>query len=390
MLTSRVFIVFAILILSATAAYGDFRAQFSSNATYTDNLMSDSSGLADAYSTQSSSLKYYPFPSVEIAANADISFYRDLVGFGSHSGGGSVQFIPLPAESDFSLFFTSNFSARRYRQSFETFDNNSFSATGAVGYRINERIRARGGIVYRSVAYLANNSSDQESFEVFSGVNIALPGRNALDIETGMSFAGFETVSQGDYKVGPGHPFELPTEKGGGLNLNYTSSDLKSFHISPRFSRPIGSRTGVSATFTYREFFNTDDAIVLGAGVENLSPWQSVWQGRSISLNIKTYLVPSFIVSGGFGYFDKSFLMTLDILDQKRLRHAFYEQFINTMTIRNDIGRKFYLDIQRPVTLSHGLVIEPSLNLQYTNNTSQHLLYSYSGATITIGVSVRM
>jgi hypothetical protein len=163
--------------------------------------------------------------------------------------------------------------------------------------------------------------------------------------------------------------------------VTFTEGHLESFYISPRLSRPIGSKSGMSIMFTYKEFPNLEEGVVFGATSENLSPWANVWQGRTISASFKTYLVPNMIVSAGIDYSNKSYLKIHDDLQQ--------------VSYRKDVGRKdeqtrINLSFQRNIAGIFGFTGEPSLSIDWTNNTSSKPLYDYSGVNISFGFKFRI
>jgi hypothetical protein len=398
-------------ILFPSPVHADSRVSAGTQFTFAENLQNDTMDVSDTYSTFNGSLNLYPLPSLEVSLMYDYSGYSDQNYLGNYSVGGCFKFVPIPVESRFGVYIFGNFNGRRYALTAPSFDNNTFDLTGAAGYRVTDWSRIRGGIAYRSVGYLANDWSDQESIELFAGANATLPLSNVFDIEIGYSFASYERVTQGDSVFIPveGRGWEHMIEGAAGgdaLNLYYPSADLKSFHLSPRFSRPLGSRTGMSVTYTYREFKDTDDAMVRGADFESLSPWLTVWHGQSVSVNVKTYLIPGVIASVGFGYFEKTFLKTLEQHDlaakraewdaryeedpENNVRLYKWEQYLPLIEVCEDISRQVFINVQKPLVLSPNLVVEPSLNFQYRSNSSHHPLYNYSGATITLGVNVRM
>jgi len=353
-------------------SFADVSFDFGSSHTDASNLLNDANDFDDAYTSSDASLTFYPLSSLEWSLKGDYTYYKDFIGLGNYSLGTGMTFIPLSADSRTPLHFSSNFSGRLYREGFQDFDNNTFDISGTIGYNLSTATQMRGGLAYNSTAYVRTESSDQESFTIFTGCNASFLGSNAIDIEVGYSFASYTYIEP----IDPEFPILDPNFR----FVKFTDGTLKSLSFSPRYSRPLGSKTGLSVLFTYREFFDHDEAIVLGSTFENLSPWSSVWQGRAVSLNLKTYLVPHFIVSGGVGYWNKSFLRIAD------LDVAFLTQVVE----RQDEQTKFFLNIQDPIVTGAGYVLETTLGFEYTNNTSSKPLYDYSGFNLSIGFRVRM
>ena len=362
--------------------------EFGLNGGYTDNLLSDSTSLTDKHTTESFSLRYYPVPTLEISASADHSYYAEVLRLGSVPTGLTATFIPTKAGKRFSLFSTATFGARRYRSELGDYDNNDFSGSVSAGYKLLPKLLIRAGTKVNGTAYLAYDSGDQVSVELFGGLNLTLPFSNAFDLEFGYGLT--------DLKHYP-NPDELTREiilkTFDPLNPESSMLDgtLKSLYVSPRISRPIGSKTGIGLTFTARNFQNASEMVVAGASVGLLSPWTGLWDGWSLTFNVKSYLLPTFVISGGAGYWEKTFI---DVLDADDL-----PSFIPND--REDYQRRVFISFQRPVTLGD-LVLQPSLQLNYVNNASNMTshwplkpsgaanLYDYSGFSAAVGLNFRL
>jgi hypothetical protein len=416
-------IILASVLILPSLASADFDVEFSSNATYTDNVLGSHGAPKDRYATQSAAVQYYPFRFLKLSASTDISSYHKAIDLGTYSGGVGAELIPLPTESKLLLYMYTNFNARRYR-SYETtffrdpvdsiteptvdfgeFETDVFDARLVTGYRVNERMRFRAGVSYRSSNYLASESSDQEITELFTGGYLTLPYSNALDVEVGVSFSDYEAVIPGP-EVVPSGPYKDKSKIHGmdGLNLTVQSSGFNSVYVSPRISRPLGGRTGIGLTAFFREFGNTTGDMVLSDGVENVSPWQSTWQGSGLSLQVKSYLIPHIIATGGFAYYDKEYIMIMDVAELTAAEEqwaadsvgtphpalAIWDFYLPYMNLREDVSRQYYAGFKLPITVSPDIIVEPSLNLQYTRNTSNKSLYGYSTTTVAVGLRVSM
>ena len=129
------------------------------------------------------------------------------------------------------------------------------------------------------------------------------------------------------------------------------------YYITPRFSRPIGSRTGVSITYTYSRFTNPDDAIIFGYGTEFLSPWAAVYEGSSVMLNVKSYLIPHLVVSAGSGYWEKTYLKSLQ-------KHPIFGYGLpKDAPRRHDYYTRLYVSIERPIPIEINGMLVPSVTI---------------------------
>jgi hypothetical protein len=343
------------------ADYG-FEVQIGQN--FTGNLLLDSSGLYDSYSNTNLSFDYYPLPFLKANLKTEYTYYSKLTGLGNLLGGGGITLIPTSAESPLSVYLTANFTRRSYRTEFKVYNTDDYDFLTSLGYQLSPAVQIRTGISYKNMTYIKSDVADKESYEIFAGANLTVFGSNSLDLEAGYSRAKSKFIDSIILHLPPD-----PTE------IIWEDENLKSFYISPRFSRTLGLKTGMNITFTYTEFLGNDDLKVMSYQTGFLSPWASVWEGNSVSANLKSYLIPNMIVSLGGGYWNKTFLKMFEFPDRFKMRD-------------DDLSR-YYLSISRPIATNSGLFFEPSLQLDISNCTSTHKLYDYSSYSIVAGLTIR-
>jgi len=376
-LIPKALLVPAFIALLTSPALAGSRLEFGTKAVYTSNLLTDSSSKADFYFTNNASVNFNPLPFVELNLNGLHKAHKETARYDTRMGGIGLTFIPIKEGSSLSLYSKVIFNGSRFGKSLENFNSNTFSVRTSAGYWFHEAVRLRLGFFYQDNAYTSSDVMDRKSYEVYSGVNLTLFGANSLDIEAGFADAKYLYISPNDLH-NPVNPDVIDAAL---KFVTFSEGHLESFYISPRFSRPIGSKSGMSITFTYKEFPSLEEGVVYGASTENLSPWAEVWQGRSISASFKTYLVPRTIVSAGIDYYSKSFLKIHDDLNQ-----VFYSKD----TGRKDEQTKLSLSIKRPIAGILGFSGEPSLSIDWMNNTSSKLLYDCSAITINLGIKFRI
>jgi hypothetical protein len=372
----KALILLALIALLAVPALAGSKLEFGTKAVYTSNLLSDSSGTSDFYFTDNASINFNPLSFVELNLNGLHKAHSETPRYDTRLGGFGLTLIPVMEESPLTLYSKLIFNGSRFGKGLEDFNSNTFSIRTAAGYWFCDAIRIRLGVFYEDNAYTLSDVMDRQSYEIYSGVNLSFLDVYALDIEVGFADAKYQYISPDG--LDPDHPDIIdPLLK----FVTFTEGHLESFYISPRLSRPIGSKSGMSITFTYKEFPNLEEGVVFGATTQNLSPWANVWQGRTISASFKTYLIPNMIVSAGIDYSDKSYLKIHDDLNQ-----VFYSKD----TGRGDEQTKLNLNIQRNVAGIFGFSGEPSLSIDWTNNTSSKLLYDCSGINISLGFKFRL
>lgn len=379
-------LIIAILVAAASGSavgQNSILADFSISGGYTENLLNDSSDIGDSFSSYTGKVRFYPFPALEVSGRTGYTYYGDQYNLSNFDGGVGVVYIPTRDESPFSLYVAANFDGRRYRQEFQAFDENSFDATVSAGYRVSPTLATRIGIVMRSTAYISSESGDKSSWEAFTGVNFTPYGRNSLDVELGYGTARYNYIRLRS----PDPPWDYLIDVPGPESL-LRGGGLQSLYLAQRYSRPLGFKTGLNITYMFRTFMNSEDGLVYGASIGLLSPWTSVWEGHSITINLKSFLIPTVMLTTGAGYWEKTFFSTVEGQDVLPYLEDTFIIIVRPVG-RADVQRKFYLQLQRPVSTPLG-VLQPNVRVDYVDNDSTNDLFDYSGFSISVGLSYQL
>ncbi len=384
-----------VLILPINSVFAsNFDFEFGLNSGRTGNVLKDKSSLGDTYVSAFARTNYHPFASTQIRLQTEYTSYKNMSSLGSILYGAGGTYIPTPDSSKFQVYLSGNIQKLEYRgddASLRTSDFNSsnWDASVSAGYNLSEQIRARAGFIFKSIGYGHEEIDDRQTKEIFSGLNLSLPGNNVLDIEGGYTTGNFEYVypwtdfPQGDsVLIVPRSPIDS-SEAYSVLE----ESKLNSYYIAPRFSRSLGQRTGLSITYMRRRFTNfNDDAFIYGYSTGRVSPWVSSYEGDAISITVKSFLIPKIIVSAGFGYWDRSYN---NIVEAEAEQPVFPLTVLNNIQERKDFRRQLFLNLQWPTTLFTGRFAEPSIRIEHISNSSSINVYDYSDFTISSSLLVR-
>jgi len=386
------------IALSVAPVRADFNWELNLNGGYTNNLLSESIGYDDNHSGTRAIVRYYPLSQLQFNATSEYTYYGQLYNLSNWVGRVGGIWIPTPPESKLNLYVDGSFDFRRYRHEFSEFDNNNGAAKVSLGYALTPVVRVRSGLRLNSTEYVKTDTTtdaDYQQGELFAGVNVTILGSNSLDLETGLGVTRYSSIDA------VAHPVFDTTQNPFGQWIQQSPTELlgegnfSAFYISPRISRPIGDKTGVSLTYTWRQFNDINNSVVMGYTTDFLSPWASFFDGSSVQFRLKTLLVPHMIVTAGYGYWDKTFLKST------AQRFVDVEQFPGysvpelrwidpkDATPRVDYMNRIYLGIQRPFRIGNGLLIEPSLNFDYTDNNSSDVSFDYNATAISAGIIIR-
>ena len=303
----------------------------------------------------------------------------------------AVGFIPWQSESGVSLFMQGSVDFQGYRDLFEDYNNNDASLTLTAGTVPYDNLRLRAGGSIQKTAYSNSDDLDRSEYDAFGGFNWTLSGRNVLDAEFGVSLTSSEFMTGLFERSTPFGVDTLSDPSGVQASiLTPIASDgsevLSLLYVSQRFSRPLGTMTGLSATATWRGMPNSEDNIVQGITSDVVSPWSSVWEGYSFSVSVKTFLIPRLVLTWGAGYWHKEYLPSWEI--RERQVGGYTPEFW-TFVNRVDDQRRTYISMERPCSVA-GCMLRLNASIDYTSNSSSHLLYDYEDVTVTVGASLSL
>ncbi|MEE8578158.1 MAG: hypothetical protein V3T31_12970, partial [candidate division Zixibacteria bacterium] len=344
-------IVLCLIFFFSTANSADIGIQTRITTGSTGNLLKDSTELYDDYTSSAVTLNLYPLSMTELSITTSYTYYQALDELSNLLYSASLSFIPTNDSSDFSFFLNARASRQDYNNEDVDINRNEFASSAyaglmSAGYKLKPTVHLRAGISFDATGYVDDRVRDKLGWEAFTGLNFSFLGSNSIDIEGGFAFGGYDhldggfgdgfidsmsqanlidldtidirTISidsfttlygvaqiQDSAYAATSHSLDTAYEGLSSSNLNY-------IYFSPRFSRPLGSKTGLNITYTHRSFIGEDNAAVFGYSFGLLSPWASIYEGDALSVTIKTLLVPSSIITVGGSYWDKSFLEVVD------------------------------------------------------------------------------
>ncbi len=399
-------LVLSVLLTTPLSAL-DYSLEFQGGGGFRGNLYSDSTNKLGSYSNLSLQFKTYPTDALEIQIRTAQTYYPEIIGLSNVIGGLQLTYIPTANDSRFTLLFSGNITGTGYYTGFRRFDNIVADLKATAGFVVTDATRIRGGVTFISTNYtnredvnldwnaiitestwpggLTDFSVSRQDIEFFIGFNQKLPLRNALDIESGLATTSFlyKHPAVDGFGTPPGYDFPIPLYAWPIDAVPNLRENVWVWFISPRLSRPIGPRTGASVIYTLRNFQNYDQQIVYGDSARFLAPWSNLWDGESITLEIKTYLVPQSIISIGIGYWDKTFIKTIEPDDERLFEAAFDDR-------RRDWQTRYFISIQRPILGHNGILLEPAIDIEYTKNRSNREFYRYSDFSAALRLRLRL
>ncbi len=378
---SRLTVLPGLVLLLVVSARADFGYQVAVHSGYTSDLFKDSTKLEDSYSTPAVSLKYYPAPSIEVDLSSQYTYYSKIFELSNAVFSGRITHIATALDSRLSVYVTIGHDKQRYRQLFESYDNNITNFKATVGFEAHPRFHLRAGSRIKATTYIRADSVDvdNERREFFGGINLSLPAENTIDFEIGGGLTNYAFIHNSDTLWGLRPDRE-----------DFNQGRFHMFYFSPRYSRPLPLRIGLSLVYTYRRFSRIDSVGVLSYATGFLSPWAAVWDGESVTLELKSYAVPHMIVSAGIGYFDKMYLKEVDQTRPPPVPSLPFQWWeVNEVDRRRDFTTRRYFSLQRPFSIGHDGLLEAILSVEHMHNESTKAVYDYSDVTVYGGVSYR-
>ena len=435
---SLVAALFAAFSASAEISLPNASFEASLGPKYENNLLQDWTQISDYTTSGHGAVKLYFGPTLELNASIDRNWIRlkesteppvdtsyanfgaDTVltsgvdldellkGLSTTTIGIHATYIPTGASSRLSLYFTGGVGRREYDKldimigdastpaeddsiavpDFQIYNTTDYDISGAAGYQYSPRVHLRGEIAfnyndYTNAEYINDMVNSKRTIDLVGGGNWSISGSNVIDLELGLSeqninrtFVGDTTLA--DFTVSP--PQFYDSSWGGKEDIK-----VRSLYLSPRYSRGLGERTGVSITGTYRSFISGSDIVAAGDAASLLDPFATVWEGSGVTLSVKTFLIPRLITTFGLGYWDKTYLQHLKgypVDGQVQLNYVAED--------REDEKSSIYFGFQMPLPKnSWGFSIEPALGVEYSDNTSTIDKYDTADWDLSFGISVK-
>ena len=375
----RLSFVSVCLLLLAVSTRADYAFEVGLDGGHIGNLYLDANDVKDKYSTTRASLKYYPLSQMEMDLTGAYTYYRKELNLRNFLYSGKITFIPTSEESPLSVYLSGAYDNVQYKDTAQgvdnSLDNNNSRWMASVGYKLAPPAYIRVGSRLTATRYPNSEDvdADHEKYELFAGINLSLFNVNSVDIEAGLGRIDFVFLDP-----------DAEIYKPYGLPADMLEGSLRSYYISPRFSRPLGSRTGLSISYTYRQFTNPEEVVIFGFATEFLSPWASIYKGSSITVKLKSYLIPRLVVTTGAGYWDKIYLTTLEKWINPLYGGEEWRRFV-----RQDYFTRLYISLQRPVSFGVSGMLEPTVTVDYSHNNSIDEDYDYSGTTVSVAIVYR-
>lgn len=387
-----IFTAFAALVSllltgSVLAELGPLDVQVNLSGGNTGNLIRDNTNLETSKASTGVDLGMNAFSWLKLQANVQRTLYGQVPALDNLVYGVGGALIPLSEQSPIQIYLTGHFRDREYRDQLTDvtsaeFSSGEYDATASAAWIVSQSLRVRSGVSYSATSYGLDDVRDRKTYELFGGLNVSLPGRLALDIESGVVLGNLDYVPQRTGGIRPDRSYEV-LEQG----------DLNLFYVSPRLSRQFGRLFGLSLTASHRAFTEKpDSAVVYGHSTNILSPWVSSYEGDGMVFSAKSYILPQFILTAGAGYWNRDYLTTVEGVWRVDLFTGDLVKIVSTVFAqeRSDQLRRVYFKIQRPFTSHAGYIIEPSLHLAYTYNSSTIDVYDYHDFSISLGLSFRI
>lgn len=389
-------LLFACLILvigNSVKAQSYYNTDISLTATNTDNLFKNYSNVTDHFSSLKGTINLYRTDIEQLSFFTEYTNYGNNPDLSNLKYGGGITLLPLSDSSDFTLFLNLNYQGYSYKDALTTnssdFSNENIDGMISLGYQINEKTNIRIGLNSTVTGYASSSVTDKNLRDIFAGINISLFGSNAFDLEGGYSHEKYDYLPE--YMILGNNYLHYAVRATDAYSI-LEKSDLNSYYLSLRYSRPLGNKSGLSLTYSFREFTKTQDSsMIYGYSTGYLSPWIASYAGNSIQAKIKSYLIPFTILNFGFGYWNSSYLKTLESIESFDDFLQEYIPITNTANgqLRNDDKYQMYLSFSIPIVTSSGRLFEPSIRIDYTDNNSSIANYTFSDFTASISLNIK-
>lgn len=365
----------ATLLILAFLAVSSLRAELLTEATvsggYFGNLFSDSNSISDSYASTGLNLQYYPSGSVQLYTGAFYNTFAENSDLSNLVADVSVSVIPTPAESPFIMGFDASLSTRKFGTLYDLYDQTDVSVSTDIGYAVSPGIHVHTSASYVNASYTNSDFGSNNGIDLAAGVSVSFLEINTFAVKVEYTNRSFDQPTLVDNSLG--------------LALDSAQCDTRTFEISSiqlRYSRPLGSRTGINLSTGYRLLHVDRDFAALGYTIDHLSPWSELWEGASVSSEIKHYFPRQIIAELSVAYFEKSYVDVIEF--DGNSDDPFWKDSRDDKLVRS------ILTISRPVSLKGDKLLTPSLELGYRHNQSSTKFFEYDDPWATLSLTLSM
>ena len=370
MLRFRTVFALAVIMLPGVSAKTETTTNLGVTAGYTDNLFADSSQINDSYTRAEGSLSIYPsMAAVLNISGSYTSFARtsDLNCYDLNAGSNYVWGQPTGATA---VFFSAGGSLRHYGEYYREYSRYGIETGLGLRRQFGRSAQGRLGAGFNASFYPNADNDDSKRLAGVAGFNVTLPGSNSVDLEASVVHTWLADQTG---NLASEMEVTAPAER--------LTADITSLHYRVRWSRPVGQRVGLSLNATGRAYLS-QQPIVPGYSLDNLSPWSDFYEGYTAGIDVKTFFIPHTILGCGAAY-----------------RHADYADALESETAaegssyylseRSDDRASVYLEFKRPVKLAGDGLFTPILEVGYLNNSSSLSRYDYSSVSVSLRLTVK-
>ncbi len=357
-----------VFLISLPAIGAETATEFGIGTGYTDNLFNDSTGVTDSYTSPYLGVSFYPSSSIEISFSGIYTAFSEAADLSSVNAGGTITYVSAGDNRPISFYLSAGSTVRRYGDLYRDYDAMQSSFSAVTRFRLSPKLHLKLGGAFSSNDFDNSVTGDNHGFGAFGGVNGGLWGSNTIDIEGGVDFTSFESLDSSSVM--------------GWRNTSSSSNtdienDLQTAYISVRLSRPLGSHTGIAVEYAARSFIGSENVVTYGLTLDNLSPWTAFWEGQAISAEVKSFIIPNFIVNTGVRYQQARFMDALE-LDNTGETESY------SLQTREDDRMQTSLSLQRPIVIGNGRILRPTINISYIDNNSTHPYYDYEAMSMSL------
>ncbi|MCP4703077.1 MAG: hypothetical protein GY865_00585 [candidate division Zixibacteria bacterium] len=359
-----------IILFAFSISSGEINTAINIGGGYNGNLFNDSLVTEDSYSTFGGHINYYPSSSIQLLAFGQYSAYKTNNDLSNINGGGSIKIIPTSELSSISIIFSGELSHKGFGNFYSLYNQNNFATSARIIYQVASKFHIKSKVSYSAVSYINSDYGSRNGLTLSGGFNLIPFGTNSLNFNTAYYFGGYDQM-----------PLDLDNSMGRQSNRTEEYDSYSLADITIRYSRPIGSRTGISVTLGRRYIQHDESFIVADFDVDYLSPLANLWSGPSGFVFIKHHFPKQFTLELKGGFKEKSFINAIEYSADEI---ETYQQ-----STRNDSFASFLISLSKPINIGSGNLLTPKVSVYYSSNRSTDDLYDYSNFSTSLSMNVR-
>lgn len=358
-----------LMIVPALAAGAVVSGDFSSSVGAGDNLLADSTAIADQWVRVGGGLRAQLHPNFGLRWSGRWSHFLEHDELDGNSQELGIDFQKGKMTDRLLHYVGLSGSRSEYPDETYRLSSRILALESLIQYYVKPETSLRAGLEASSRNFPSFDLADQQRMAVFAGVNHSFPGGSAVDLEAGYDRIAFINLSEDQDQWGHGNSGHSSSSGGSDIALHLLS-------LQARYSRSLGANTGLAlSAWTYSVVSGEDEVLALPD--QETLPQEVLFFGeQAVNLSLKRFLPWRLLGRIQMQAWNRRYLDAAPVGDAD-----------TNYADRTDVGKLFGAEIWKRFHWASAIEFEPRLSLtwQGVESTDDYFDQESWSASLSLG-----